>query len=66
MYEGSIEEADERIAKLKAALSDPVKLELLADWLDVQDAKNGIPPEKHEVQDDLRRWARLAREARNI
>lgn len=36
-------------------MSAPEGLRLLADWFDAQDAKNGNP--RHEVQDDLRRWA---------
>ena len=52
-----------RIAELKAALPDPDKLDLLADWLDLKDAQEGR--DGVEIQLDLRRWARLVREARH-
>lgn len=44
------------------ALPDPDKLGWLAQWLDQYDADRGVTDE-HDVQDDLRRWARLARAA---
>jgi len=40
---------------------DPDKLDLLADWLDMDDARKG-GGRGAEVQADLRRWARLLRE----
>lgn len=41
-------------------LPDPVKLEMLADVLDIQDRQNGS--NNHEVQGDLRKWAAVLRE----
>ena len=40
---------------------DPAKLDLLADWFDVDDARKGGGRDV-EVQADLRRWAKLLRE----
>ena len=50
--------------KALEALPDPDKLELLARWLDLDDVtlRREVTGEPL-VQDDLREWARLAREA---
>ena len=51
---------------LLAALPDPVRLEMLADWLDRLDtalAEDGLPKEPDDIQRDLRRWAVQARAA---
>lgn len=45
----------EEVAALRAALPDPDKLELLADYLDTKDREIGHTAD--EVQDDLRLWA---------
>ena len=42
---------------------DPAKLDMLADWFDVDDLAKGRPG-RTEVQEDLRRWAKLVRDAR--
>jgi hypothetical protein len=49
--------------RLRQALPDPEKLELLAVWVDAIDRDRGIPVHHDEVQRDLRRWAQAAREA---
>ena len=51
--------------KALEALPDPDKLELLARWLDLDDVtlRREVTGEPL-VQDDLREWARLAREAK--
>jgi hypothetical protein len=46
-----------------AAAIDPAKLDLLADWFDVDDLAKGRSG-RTEVQADLRRWATLVRKAR--
>ena len=62
--------AAEREQGLREAMPDPDKLEMLADWFDVDDAEKGRrhsslatlggqPPD--EVQRELRRWASNAR-----
>jgi predicted nuclease with TOPRIM domain len=48
-------------ARLRAAIPDPLRLLLLADWLDRYDGERGSA--EHEVQDSLRRWASAGREA---
>jgi len=68
-YYSVTEELDElraRLAEVEAqrdllaiALPDDEKLDLLADWIDL----NFPDDENPEVQADLRRWARSAREA---
>lgn len=51
-------------ADLLAALPDPEKLDILADWLDIDDVVlRRRETGEATVQDDLRKWARLARAA---
>lgn len=58
--------AEDENARLRAALPDPARLNLLADWLDAREcdgrAPHGgrSPRQGTEVQDDLRRWAASA------
>lgn len=47
--------------RLREALPDPERLEMIALWFDKQDARNGNPVS--EVQLTLRRWATNARAA---
>ena len=47
---------------LLAALPDPTKLDLLADWLDLDDVRRNRAG-YDDVQTDLRCWAKLARAA---
>lgn len=42
---------------------DPAKLDILADWFDADDLAKGRSG-RTEVQADLRRWAKLVRDAR--
>jgi hypothetical protein len=50
--------------RLRAALPDPDKLETLAAWFDSQQAKRDDWKESGtDLQDDLRRWAKAARNA---
>lgn len=48
-----------------AAAIDPAKLDLLADWFDVDDLAKGRSG-RTEVQEDLRRWAEAIRDARQL
>jgi hypothetical protein len=50
------------VKRLRRALPEPEKLDLLADWLDRDDALKGRTSDP-EVQRDLRRWARASCEA---
>lgn len=52
-----------RARRLADALPDPGKLELLADWFDVEQARQPERWSGDDVQADLRRWASLARAA---
>lgn len=54
--------AEGEIGRLREALPDPAKLEMLADWFDLDDANRGRT-ECTEVQSDLRKWAQSARSA---
>jgi hypothetical protein len=56
LYQGVYQKQGQRIQALEAALPDPAKLDLLADWFDQDDANKGRGGV--EVQGDLRRWAR--------
>lgn len=66
------ERAEAQLAEARRALPDPVKLRLLADWLDKIDDERGVSSivrpdgvpnpgeDPRQVQVDLRRWADLA------
>jgi len=50
--------ATARVKELEEALPDPVKLRILAEWLDLKDRQDGRMGQ--EVQNDLREWANRA------
>jgi hypothetical protein len=52
-------------ATLYAALPDPDKLDWLAEWLDELDSMDDAP-QGNGVQRDLRRWAKMARDAKQL
>jgi len=59
--EGALQDAEAEVARLRAALPDPAKLRLLAEWLDATH-----PSPRTEVQDDLRRWAVAVEKETNV
>ncbi len=61
ILDSSVQET-ERATRAETALRaiDPAKLDLLADWFDIDDAHKG-PGRDVQVQADLRQWARTLR-----
>lgn len=51
-----------REARLRGALSDPEKLEAIADWFDIDDGRYNYQ-RVNEVQEQLRTWAANIRTA---
>lgn len=54
------------VHRLREALPDPKKLELLARWFDKEQDAGRWAGKSHEVQDDLRRMAAIARAALEV
>jgi len=60
---GAIRRKDvETMRQALEALPDPQQLELLAEWFDIEAWGRGSQPDG-QVQDTLRRWAALSRDA---
>ena len=59
----NLKEVQDYIEELRAALPDPDKLETLANWLDLYDVRHIYKHGHDEIQNDLRKWAQLARDA---